>query len=75
MGIDENLRGTKIICCSCEKREGVNELKQIGFLCEECYKEWVSPSGKGIWIPNPKGMKKVKEGHSGEVFMFGPDAM
>jgi len=68
-------------CCSCSqngvKREGKNELPhQIGFLCDECYKEWESPSEKGIWIPNPKGMKEVKEGHKrGEVFMFGPDAM
>ena len=64
-------------CCSCDgKREGKNELPhQIGFLCDECYKEWESPSEKGIWIPNPKGMKEMKEGHSGEVFMFGPDAM
>jgi len=64
-----------MMCCSCSWREGEFELKQIGFLCDECYKEWESPSEKGIWIPNPQGMKEVEEGHSGEVFMFGPDAM
>ena len=48
-------------------------------LCSECEQLWSKPMNDRRPInlphPKPKARKKSKNAHSGEVFMFGPDAV
>jgi 5-methylcytosine-specific restriction endonuclease McrA len=68
---------------SCEELSCTNEAtinyKDLWMLCSECEQLWSKPMNdrRPINLPHPKSKvrKKSKNAHSGEVFMFGPDAV
>jgi len=57
------------------KNIGTINVVNIWTLCSKCYDKWLNPGQKGIHLPHPTNKIKHKENNSGEVFMFGPDAM
>ena len=57
------------------KNIGTINVVNIWMLCLQCYAKWLNLDQEGIHLPHPTSKIKHKETNSGEVFMFGPDAM
>lgn len=57
------------------KNIGTINVDNIWMLCSKCHNIWIKPDQEGIVLPHPTNTFEHKENNSGEVFMFGPDAM